>query len=86
MVLSDEVIFYALNKDHITVINAKPERVFLDPEAQGDLSMTKAIKEMLKKDEGIVEYDFHGKRRLVFKKSVYTGWWFALGLPVKETD
>jgi hypothetical protein len=80
----DDVIFFALNEAHITVINSEPDRVFLDPEAQGSSSMTKAIKEMLKKDEGTVEYDFNGKRRVVFRKSSYTNWWYAAGLQVKN--
>jgi hypothetical protein len=80
MRLPDEAIFYALNKDHITAINKKPGLVFMDPEAQGSSSMTMAIKEMLSMEEGIVEYDFHGKRRVAFMKSNYTGWWYAIGL------
>ena len=84
MRFGDDVVFFALNKDHITAINKRPGRVFLDPEAQGDRSMTMAIKEMLSKDEGLVEYDFHGKRRVAFMKSRYTNWWYAVGLLVKK--
>jgi hypothetical protein len=83
MRFDDNVIFFALTRDHITAINKKPGRVFLDPEKQGSSSMTMAIKEMLSMDEGIVEYDFHGKRRVAFVKSDYTNWWYAVGLPVK---
>jgi hypothetical protein len=80
----DDMIFFALNKEHITVINSNPDRVFLDPEAQGNSSMIKAIEEMLKKDEGTAEYYFHGKRRVTFRKSPYTNWWYAVGLMVKD--
>ncbi len=80
----DDMIFFALNKKHITAINSNPDRVFLDPEAQGNSSMTKAIREMLKKEEGTADYDFHGKRRVVFRKSPYTNWWYAVGLMVKD--
>ncbi len=46
--------------------------------------MTMAIKEMMSMDEGIVEYDFQGKRRVAFMKSRYSNWWYAVGLPVKK--
>ncbi len=83
MRFEDNVVFFALTRNHITAINKRPGRVFLDPEAQGSSSMTMAIKEMLSMDEGIVEYDFHGKYRVAFVKSKYTNWWYAVGLPVK---
>lgn len=83
MGITDDTIFFAINKDHITVINVKPDLVYLDPEAQGESSMTKAIESMLKKDKGYAEYNFHEKRRIYFKKSSYTGWWYAVGKPVK---
>lgn len=84
MRFEDDVVFFALTKDHITAINKKPGRVFLDPENQGVSSMTMAIKEMMSMDEGIVEYDFHGKRRVAFMKSRYTNWWYAVGQLVKK--
>ncbi len=84
MRFEDDVVFYALNKEHITVINKKPGLVNLDPEAQGNSSMTMAIKEMMSMDEGIVEYDFHGKRRVAFMKSRYTNWWYAVGQLVEK--
>jgi hypothetical protein len=79
----DDASFFALNKDHITALNIRPELIFLDPEKQGNPSMTKAIKEMLSKDQGTLEYDFHGKRRVIFKKSTYTNWWYAVGKEVR---
>jgi len=84
MGLDDNVVFYALNKDYITVINFKPERVFLNPEKQDSSSMAKAMEEMISREQGIIEYDFHGVRRVAFRRSAYTGWWYAIGLPVKK--
>jgi len=76
-------IFFALNKDHITVLNIRPQLVFLDPEKQDSPSMTKAVKEMMSKDQGTLEYDFHGKRRVIFRKSPYTNWWYAAGKVIR---
>lgn len=84
MGLKDDAVFFALNRDHITVINKDPDKVYLDPEAQGDSSMTKAMKEMLSKDKGNVEYDFDGRRNVCFMKSPYTGWWYAIGLKERK--
>jgi len=84
MGLADNVVFFALNRDYVTVINFKPERVFLNPEKQHSSSMARAMEEMLSREQGVIEYDFHGVRRIVFRKSAYTGWWYAIGLPVNK--
>jgi methyl-accepting chemotaxis protein len=82
MGLPDEVIFYAFNRDRMTAFHAKIELVFADPTAQGSESLTRAVHEMLSKDQGIVEYDFGGPRRVMFRRSDFTGWWYALGMPI----
>ena len=77
----ENVVFFAINKDSETTLNWRPERVFVDPTKQGSESMTKAIKEMLAKDEGMVEYNFQGKqRKVIFRTSTMLDWRFALGI------
>ena len=82
MNLPDSAIFFALNRDRVTAFHVRAERVFVDPATQGSESMTRAVQDMLAKEEGVVEYEFGGPRRVMFRHSNVTGWWYALGLPV----
>jgi len=81
MKLPENLIFFAIDAQSQTTLNWKEERIFGDATKQGSDSLSKAIKEMLSKQEGIVEYEFTGKiRRVLFQKSPLIGWCFALGV------
>jgi hypothetical protein len=46
----------------------------------GSETLTGAVRKMLAAREGVVNYDFKGKKTVLFKKSRLTGWTFALGV------
>ena len=80
MDLQPDEIFFSIDATPIGALQDDPSQIFLDPFALGEPELERAIREMLTKDEGVVNYRFRGKRRTVlYRKSDVTGWWYAFG-------
>jgi len=80
MSLNDTMIFYSFDSKPIVALDWDPMVISADPMKLGK-EVSAAFKQMLQKNEGTVEYVFRGKKRkVIFKKSDVTGWWYAFGL------
>jgi hypothetical protein len=87
MNLPDDVVFYALDKNTQTVIHRAAFRVFEQPTQLGNETLATAIKEIVSRPEGSVEYVFQGTNRVVyFQTSPLTGWRIVLGKVMAITE
>ncbi len=78
--LQPNEIFFSIDATPIGALQDDPEQIFLDPFALGEPELERAIREMLTREEGVVNYRFRGKRRTVlYRKSQVSGWWYAFG-------
>jgi hypothetical protein len=78
--LQPNQIFWSIDATPIGALQDDPEQIFLDPFALNEPELERAIREMLTREEGVVNYRFRGKRRTVlYRKSRVTGWWYAFG-------
>lgn len=78
--LQPNQIFFSIDATPIGALQDDPEEIFLDPYDLGEPELEVAIAEMLTREEGVVNYHFHGKPRTVlYRKSEVTGWWYAFG-------
>jgi Cache domain len=80
MALPDNMVFYALDASGQTSLHRNAALLFAYPSDMGSRSLTEKVREMLSKRDGVLSYDFEGKRTVVFRKSPLTGWTFAVGL------
>ncbi len=80
MGLPDNMFFYALDSGGQTSLNRNVALIFAYPSDMGSRTLTEKVREMLAEPEGVVTYDFHGERTVVFKKAPVTGWVFAVGM------
>jgi hypothetical protein len=80
MDLPKDMVFYALDAKGQTSLHRISSLLFAFPSDMGSKTLKKAVDEMLSKKEGVVKYDFHGKKTVVFKRSGLTGWIFAMGV------
>ena len=79
--LPPNMVFYAIDKQGTTALHSVTRLIFEDPAKQKSETLTRAVKEMLSKEEGMVTYEFEGKRKKAyFKTSPLTGWRFALAV------
>jgi hypothetical protein len=78
--LPENMIFYAINEKGQVAIHRKSNLLFAFPSDMGSETLTGAVRKMLATREGVVNYDFQGKKTVVFKRSRLTGWTFALGV------
>ena len=79
MALPGNFVFYALDQKGRTSLHKKSALIFAYPSDMGSKSLAETVQEMLAKNEGEVAYDFHGERRVVFKRFPLTGWVYAIG-------
>lgn len=87
MNLPDDIVFYALDKNVETVIHRAAFRVFEQPTQLGNETLATAIKEIVSRPEGSVEYVFQGTNRVVyFQTSPLTGWHIVLGKVMAITE
>jgi hypothetical protein len=86
MRLPDDLIFYALDAKGRTALYRSSALFFRYPSDLGSKRLEEKIVEMLTKPEGLITYDFHGERTVLFRKSSLTGWIFALGFPGDKPD
>ena len=78
--LQPDQIFFSIDATPIGALQDDPDQIFLDPYNLGEPELERAIREMLTKDEGVVNYSFRGKHRTVlYRKSPVSGWWYAFG-------
>lgn len=78
--LQPDQIFFSVDATPIGALQDDPEQIFLDPYAIDEPDLERAIREMLTRDEGVVNYRFRGKGRTVlYRKSPVSGWWYAFG-------
>jgi len=80
--LPPNIVLYAIDgKQGTTALHSVTRLIFEDPARQKSETLSRAVKEMLSKEEGIVTYEFEGKRKKAyFKTSPLTGWRFALAV------
>ena len=86
--LPPNIVLYAIDgKQGTTALHSVTRLIFEDPAKQKSETLTRAVKEMLSKEEGMVTYEFEGKRKKAyFKTSPLTGWRFALAITAGRTD
>lgn len=78
--LQPGLIFFSVDATPIGALQDDPEQIFLDPYNLGEPELERAIREMLTREEGVVNYHFRGKGRTVlYRKSNVTEWWYAFG-------
>lgn len=78
--LQPGLLFFSVDATPIGALQDDPEQIFLDPYNLGEPELERAIREMLTRKEGVVNYHFRGKGRTVlYGKSHVTGWWYAFG-------
>ena len=80
MSLPKGMIFYALDPGGRTSLHRDVRLLFEYPSDMGSKSLAERVREMLSKPEGIVHYDFRGKKTVLYKKGPLTGWTFAVGV------
>ena len=75
-----DVVVYALDREGRTALHRAGELIFVFPSDVGSPTLGDAVKTMLSKPEGVVEYQYAGSdRTAVFERSELTGWVFVLG-------
>jgi hypothetical protein len=79
MALPGDMVFYALDAQGQSSLHKESNRLFAFPSDIGSKTLKDAVHDMLSRQEGVVRYDFHGEKIVVFKRSHLTGWVFAIG-------
>jgi methyl-accepting chemotaxis protein len=78
--LPKDVVFYALDGQGRTALHRAGDLIFVFPSDVGSPTLSDAVKTMLSKPEGVVEYVYSGSdKTAVFERSELTGWVFVLG-------
>jgi hypothetical protein len=73
-------IFFSIDATPIGALQDDPEQIFLDPYDLDEPDLERAIREMLAREDGVVNYRFRGKERTVmYRQSHVSGWWYAFG-------
>lgn len=86
--LPPNMVLYAIDgKQGTTALHSVTRLIFEEPAKQKSETLRRAVKEMLSKEEGMVTYEFEGKRKKAyFKTSPLTGWRFALAVTTGGAD
>lgn len=79
MALPGDMVFYALNAQGQSSLHKESNLLFTFPSDIGSKTLKDAAGEMLSRQEGVVRYDFHGEKVVVYKRSQLTDWVFAIG-------
>ncbi len=73
-------IFFSFNADALIGINWDPKQIFLEARKLSP-DIDRAFGVMLAHDAGVESYTHRGATRtVVYRKSAYTGWWYAFGV------
>jgi methyl-accepting chemotaxis protein len=79
MALPESFTFYSIDATPIGALNRNLDLIFTRPLTLGE-DLSRAIREMLERDEGVVSYRFlETQRTVLYRKSPITRWWYALG-------
>jgi len=78
--LPGNALFYALDSKGLCSLHTDPSKVFLFPSDQGSDTLKASVKDMLTNKEGCVRYEFHGKKTVIYKRSDFTNWTYAIGI------
>jgi len=86
--LPSNMVLYAIDgKQGTTALHSVTRLIFEEPAKQKSEKLRRAAKEMFSKKEGIVTYEFEGKRKKAyFKTSPLTGWRFALAVTTGRVE
>lgn len=80
MGLNADDIFFSFNKNALVGINWDPKQIFLEARKLSP-DIDRAFGTMLEHDSGVESYTHRGTTRtVVYRKSSYTGWWYAFGI------
>lgn len=80
MSLPDDITFYSIDSQPIGALNRNVDLIFTHPLELG-ADLNRAIREMMTRQQGVLSYEFLGGRRtVVYRRSPYTGWWYAVAL------
>ena len=63
--LQPGLLFFSVDATPIGALQDDPDQIFLDPYNLGEPELERAIREMLTREEGVVNYHFRGKARTV---------------------
>jgi methyl-accepting chemotaxis protein len=75
-----DVVFYALDAQGQTALHRAGELIFVFPSDVGSSTLSDAVKTMLARPEGVVDYRYAGSdKTALFQRSGLTGWVFVLG-------
>ncbi len=78
--LQPNEIFFSIDSTPLVALNGDSSLIFAEPLQMDEPELQRAIREMLSRDAGVVNYAFRGRRRTVlYRKSNVTGWWYAFG-------
>ena len=78
--LPADVVFYALDPQGQTALHRAGELIFAFPSDVGSPTLGDAVKTMLSRPEGVVDYRYAGSdKTALFQRSQLTGWVFVLG-------
>jgi methyl-accepting chemotaxis protein len=78
--LPADVVFYALDDQGRTALHRAGELIFVFPSDVGSSTLSDAVKTMLSRPEGVVDYRYAGSdKTALFQRSPLTGWVFVLG-------
>jgi hypothetical protein len=78
--IPDDLLFYGLSPDGLTVFHRDPKLDFVDPREQKSETLKKAAETILAEKSGEVTYEYNGTtRRMFFTTSSLTGWRIVLG-------
>jgi methyl-accepting chemotaxis protein len=80
MGMPQNMIFYALHAKGRVSLHRQSDLLFVFPSDLGSKSLKRAVSEMMSKKEGVVRYEFRGKKVVYFRKSGLTGWVYAIGV------
>ena len=77
--------FYSIDSTPVGALNRNLNLIFARPLTLGD-DLSRAIREMLGHEEGVVTYRFlDSERTMLYRRSSVTGWWYALGTVRADT-
>ncbi|MEX0741312.1 MAG: hypothetical protein WD079_00850, partial [Phycisphaeraceae bacterium] len=80
MGLAPNHVFFSLDETPIVGLHEDPEVIFVHPLEEDDPQLTRAIRTILSREQGIVSYRFRGQGRTIhYRRSPVTGWWYGFG-------
>jgi methyl-accepting chemotaxis protein len=80
MALDSHDIFFSFNANALVGLNWDQKQIFLEARKLSP-DIDRAFGQMLAHDSGVESYTHRGATRtVVYRKSSYTGWWYAFGV------